>query len=363
MENAGTSTAAPLVSIVTPAHNAANTLDATLESVLAQTRRDWEAIVVDDGSSDETPGIIERWRARDDRFRALRQVQRGVSDARNKGAAVALAPWLLFLDADDLIAADHLSVMLSIIGDDPAVALAHCVTQLMTPDGRVGLNAIPPKDNYFKWLSSKNCFCSSGCLLRRMVFLEVGGFDTGLACWEDWDLWQRVARTGRRFVGTDRVLVTYRMRADSAVRDPANMIAPLRQVAARIYAPDPRVADAAPEFVNGMPMTGFDAVILQLTIWVMGIAVGAGKDPGPVLARAIEEGLIVPPGYDAAFAAYFISHGILIGACALPADWPVLWPGLEADARRALSLVETLGNAPDFTEVCFRHLESMVKEQ
>ncbi len=363
MQNAALSNATPLVSIVIPAYNAAVTLDETLESVLAQTCRDWEAIVVDDGSTDATLEIAERWCARDDRIRTLRKKQGGVSDARNKGAATARAPWLLFLDSDDLITPDHLSVMLSIVGDDPAVALAHCVTTHLTPDGRLGLIEVPPKDNHFKHLGTYNCFVMNACLLRRSVFLDIGDFDTNLTSSEDWDMWQRFARTGKRFVGTDRALAIYRMRADSVVHDPASMIAPIWEVARRIYAPDPRVTDAAPEFANGMPMAGFDAAILQLTMWVIGVAIGAGKDLGPVLERATQEQLLVPPDYDAERAAVFTWHGVLVGACALPADWPVLWPRFEDEIRRALMLVGTRGNAPDFAEVCFRRVESMGKER
>src|SRR5437660_8279844 len=91
------------LSVVIPAHNAAETLAETLDSLLAQTRGDWTAIVVDDGSTDGTRALAESYVARDQRFRLLSdgRPNEGASAARNRGIGAATSRWLAFLDADD----------------------------------------------------------------------------------------------------------------------------------------------------------------------------------------------------------------------------------------------------------------------
>ena len=84
-----------------PAYDAETTLSEALESLLAQTYSAWEAIVVDDGSTDRTAEIAAMFAARDERLRVVRQPNAGESAARNAGAAIAKSDWLVFLDADD----------------------------------------------------------------------------------------------------------------------------------------------------------------------------------------------------------------------------------------------------------------------
>ena len=96
------------VSVVIPAHNAEETIAKTLQSLLAQTLLNWEAIVVDDGSVDRTVEVIKAVASQDSRIRVVSQSNMGVSAARNTGIHLAQSDWLLFLDADDWIAPDHL---------------------------------------------------------------------------------------------------------------------------------------------------------------------------------------------------------------------------------------------------------------
>src|SRR5690349_11807890 len=100
------------VAVIVPARDAAATLDETLASPRAQTLREFEAVIVDDGSRDATPAIAQRCASADPRFRALRLGGLGLRAARNAGIAASRAPWLLFLDADDLIEPDHLQRLL-----------------------------------------------------------------------------------------------------------------------------------------------------------------------------------------------------------------------------------------------------------
>src|SRR6266508_5717575 len=102
------------VSVIIPAHNAAATIAETLDSLCAQTYTDWEAIVVDDGSSDATASVVESYAARDARIQLIRQPQAGVSEARNAGVRLARFDWLLFHDFDDWILPEYVDRMTTV---------------------------------------------------------------------------------------------------------------------------------------------------------------------------------------------------------------------------------------------------------
>ena len=106
-----TAAAEPLVSVIIPVYNAAKYLRETLDCVCNQTLRDIEIICVDDGSTDDSPGILQEYAARDGRFRILQQKNQYAGVARNNGMAVARGKYLSFLDADDLFAPDMLEKM------------------------------------------------------------------------------------------------------------------------------------------------------------------------------------------------------------------------------------------------------------
>ena len=101
-----------MVSVIIPAYNAADYLRECIDSALAQTCRDIEVIVVDDGSTDSTPEIIAGYAARDPRIRPLRQSNQGLSSARNAAIAVAKGEWISFLDSDDAMSPDCIATML-----------------------------------------------------------------------------------------------------------------------------------------------------------------------------------------------------------------------------------------------------------
>ncbi|MCB0000816.1 MAG: glycosyltransferase family 2 protein, partial [Anaerolineales bacterium] len=125
------------VSIVTPAYNAADTIAETIESVLAQTMPQWELIVVDDGSTDETAVIVADFAARDARIRLLRQNNQGACMARNAGLEMVQHEWMMFLDADDLLLPHHLQRITAVALSDPSLDAVHSGWARLTPDGNV----------------------------------------------------------------------------------------------------------------------------------------------------------------------------------------------------------------------------------
>ena len=190
--------------VVIPAYNAAETLAEALDSLLAQTRGDWTAIVVDDGSTDGTRQLAETYVARDKRFRLLSdgRPRQGASAARNRGIAAADGRWLAFLDADDWLEPPFVEKMVGELEAAADAKVAYCGSRRVAPDGRQGP----------LWMSSdvarmpfevfaRRCPVPiHGFVLDRELVVELGGFDERLRTCEDWDFWQRVARTGVAFL-------------------------------------------------------------------------------------------------------------------------------------------------------------------
>ena len=105
------------LSVIIPCYNAQKYLPACLDSLLSQSMRDFEAILIDDGSKDDTARVAMQYASADGRIRVIQQQNTGVSAARNAGLAVAKGEWVLFVDADDLLCEDALNTMLSYADD------------------------------------------------------------------------------------------------------------------------------------------------------------------------------------------------------------------------------------------------------
>ena len=103
----------PLISVVIPAYNAEQFLDETLESVLSQTYENWECIIVNDGSTDNTESIAKKWCEKDSRFRLTNKENGGLSSARNWGIKESKAEYIAFLDADDILTPDSLEIRIN----------------------------------------------------------------------------------------------------------------------------------------------------------------------------------------------------------------------------------------------------------
>ena len=183
----------PLVSVIIPTYNRATWVKEAAASVLAQTIRDYELIVVDDGSTDAT---LEALISLEGRLTVLRrESRRGVSAARNLGAAAARGDWLAFLDSDDLWLPDKLARQVDYLRSHPDLVI--CQTEELWI--RNGVRVNPPQthrkaggDIFLQ--SLQRCSVSpSAVMLHRRLFEDLGGFDETLEAGEDYDLWLRTA--------------------------------------------------------------------------------------------------------------------------------------------------------------------------
>jgi len=179
----------PLVSIVIPCYNRAWILKEAIESVLSQKFHDFELIVVDDGSTDETHELLKSY----DQIRTIRQEHRGVSAARNAGIVHANGELIAFLDSDDIWLPEKLSAQVAFYEKHPAALI--CQTEEIWLRNGTRAN---PKNRHKKRSgmifedSLELCLISpSAVMMRRSLFDEVGLYDESMPACEDYDLWLR----------------------------------------------------------------------------------------------------------------------------------------------------------------------------
>jgi peptidoglycan/xylan/chitin deacetylase (PgdA/CDA1 family)/2-polyprenyl-3-methyl-5-hydroxy-6-metoxy-1,4-benzoquinol methylase len=327
-------------SIVIPARNAERTLAETLNSLIAQTDADWEAIIVDDGSTDATPVIIDEFASRDRRFVGVVGRREGASSARNLGLSHASGKWVLFLDSDDWIAPAFLAAMQEALDGRPDAVAAYCADQRVTPTGESILLRWTDQIAHSAFdVFARRCGVAIHCVLvDRQLVMELGGFDTTLRTCEDWDLWQRVARTGGRFVGVAQPFGFYRMSDHSLTHDVTRMIADARIVIDRGFAPDPRVGAPAQRYAGGASSSSGGSAHLAFAyfcLWCAAVEVGRGRDGRSLLAGDAA----LPDSIQSSVAIeQVIIEALAIGARCSPRELAIRWPSF---GEHLVSLVRT----------------------
>ncbi len=179
------------ISVIIPTYNRALFVKEAVDSVMGQTFKDWELVVVDDGSTDGTEELLASYRPR---LRYIRSQHRGVSAARNLGVRATSGEWVAFLDSDDLWLPRKLERQVELIRGYPGAALCY-TDEIWIRNGR-RVNPGKRHQKFSGWIFERClplCIISpSSALIRRTVFTEVGGFDEGLPACEDYDLWLRI---------------------------------------------------------------------------------------------------------------------------------------------------------------------------
>jgi Glycosyl transferase family 2 len=273
------------VSIIIPAYNAADTLAETIEAILAQTYPHWEAIVVDDGSTDDTARIAQDFAAQDDRVRVICQPNGNVCVARNTGIRAARFDWLLFNDADDWIAPTHLEKMTAVLAGDKTLDAVHCGWQRMAIDGTIGpVKYAPDCPDMFPELARYCTFHVNTCIVRKVLVEAVGGFDVRVLSCEDWDLWQRIARMNVKFGAVSETLSFYRMRPNSRSGVSQRFTKAGLQVLTTGHQADPRVTAPHPDHAMGLSPDGLIPRQFYFLTWGAGLVLGRGEDARSLLA-------------------------------------------------------------------------------
>lgn len=186
----------PIVSVILPAYNADSTIRSTIESILEQTFPDFELIIIDDGSTDDTADVVHQFG--DKRIIYLYQSNHERAEARNNGIAKSKGEFIAFLDADDLWLPEKLNKQMWLMQNNPKVGLVYC--DLFYFDDETGENLILYSRTAslhrgrvsIELLLENNFIKSPTPLIRREIFNQVGLFDTSLIPCEDWEMWLRI---------------------------------------------------------------------------------------------------------------------------------------------------------------------------
>ena len=204
------------VSVVIPAYNSARFISEAIESVLKQTVLADEIIVIDDGSTDETALIAESFGPP---VRVFRRPNSKQAASRNFGVREATSEWIAFLDADDVWEPNKLKLQLEELSKNPAADVCYTGRVEFEDNGgkpRFGkVISVAKPENIRKALFRNTNFLPSSVIVRRSLYLSVGGFDPHFVVVQDWDLWLRLLHAGATFVACPEPLVHYRLHAHS----------------------------------------------------------------------------------------------------------------------------------------------------
>ena len=215
----------PLVSIVIPCFNAAPWLRRCIDSALAQTRPEKEIFVADDGSTDESPGIL---RSFGDAIRVIACPHKGAPHARNAGLAAARGEWVQFLDADDYLEAPKIATQLAEATGSADVLYSPVIVETWRDDRpveRVIHPLEPESDLYERWLTLQ-LPQTGAALWRTDAIRKIGGWNETMPCGQDHELYFRALQAGLRFEPTVSSHAIYRIWSEGTLcrKDPLQVI-------------------------------------------------------------------------------------------------------------------------------------------
>ena len=230
------------VSVIMPVYNGEAFVEEALASVLRQTLQDVQVIAVDDGSTDGSAALLDSFA---DRVTVIRQDNRGVSAARNRGLEQARGTYVAFLDCDDLWTPTFLERLTARLSEVPeSVVGAVAAWQEIDAAGRRLPAVCRLGPSYGLPDLALGClFTPSGVLLRRDAVVEAGGWDERFPSAQDWELWLRLTASGRTFVGVDELLWFSRQHEGNFSRDPDLLRADVLRVCERYLADPALTAD------------------------------------------------------------------------------------------------------------------------
>jgi glycosyltransferase involved in cell wall biosynthesis len=200
----------PLVSIITPCFNSELYIAETLESVISQDYQNWECIVVDDGSTDNSASIVKEIIAKEARIKYIHQQNSGASTARNKGILKSQGKYILPLDSDDLIHSTYLSKAVEIFEASPTTKIVYCDVKLFGDKNKDLIH----KDYSFENLIIQNMLIVSS-MYRREDYNKTAGYDPKMFSSEDWEFWISLLKDGGEVYKIPEQLLYYRKHGGS----------------------------------------------------------------------------------------------------------------------------------------------------
>ncbi len=228
----------PLVSIIIPCYNYGRYLPATIDSLLAQTYSNWECLLINNASSDNTKEVCKRYQSSDKRFQYFETDNKGPAAARNKGLREAKGEYIQFLDADDLLEEDKLQVQVDFLQTHRNTDLAYGEVRYFTdenpslrklslwhPDRQWMPEISGQGYKLIKALVKYNIMTIHAPIFRASVLHECGLMDEDLRGFEDWDFWLQMALHGKdfAFIAAPASIALVRSHPGSLNRDTSTM--------------------------------------------------------------------------------------------------------------------------------------------
>lgn len=254
----------PMVSVVMSVFNGERFLREAVESILDQSFRDFEFVIIDDGSNDRSGSILDFYESSDARVKVHHQDHRGLIESLNRGCNLAQGKYIARMDADDVACKDRLMWQVEFMETHPEIAVLGGAVEWINAVGKqLGVHSNPAEDRKIREDLLRRCpLWHPTVLLRREAFVSAGGYRRPMADAEDYDLWLRISDNSQ-FANLERVVLKYRIHASQvSMRKRASQT--LCMLAAQVAASsrkngllDPlnTVEEITPEFLAGLGVT------------------------------------------------------------------------------------------------------------
>jgi glycosyltransferase involved in cell wall biosynthesis len=207
----------PTVSVLMPVYNGDRYLTEAVESILAQTFTDFEFLIIDDGSTDRSGTILEKYAAQDDRIRLIRRENRGLIATLNQMLELANGEFLARMDADDIAIGDRFAQQVNFLQQNSDCVCVGGAYELMDPQGRtVLLLEMPEADAEIQQalLEGRTIINHPCAMIRRTALLQIGGYDASMVTVEDLDMLLRLGEIGR-LANLNQTVLKYRFHMQS----------------------------------------------------------------------------------------------------------------------------------------------------
>jgi len=209
----------PLVSIIVPCYKQAHFLNESLQSVLDQTYVDWECIIVNDGSPDNTESIAQQWCEKDNRFTYLYKENGGLPSARNEGVKSSKGEFIVALDSDDILHSDFLTQLVPELKSNDNLGIVSCYRYFFSKNKSNIIKEYKASGSTYRDLMFENKLMPSS-LYRKKCWEEVGGYDESMIKgFEDWEFWINITKRGWEFKFVEEFLFYYRKAKKSMLVD------------------------------------------------------------------------------------------------------------------------------------------------
>ncbi|MBF0503854.1 MAG: glycosyltransferase [Candidatus Omnitrophica bacterium] len=224
----------PKVSVIIPTYNRGQYITQAIESVLSQTFLDYEIIVIDDGSTDNTQEILKKYK---NEIKSIRHENQGISKTRNSAINQSCGEYLAFLDSDDYWTSEKLAQQVKVLDSHPNVGIVYARMPIINEKGeKIGMKPAGVSGKNFKELLEVwGDLPTSSIMVRRDCFTKAGLFDVSLDTMEDIDMWIRIAQFYDLYEIENKVLAYYRRHDEQITKNKAKVYGGLVKIFTKIY--------------------------------------------------------------------------------------------------------------------------------